>query len=309
MPMTRVEPAAGVYAQSSDRDAIPAIPAARLLAMMDVAYGLQQFDLLPKNADAVAAVFEGAVEILAEVAANRIRRGLFRRHVEKPEDLQFIPDEPARGGWLAALFGQDPYLRCRYDGSLADFEDNEILLWSLFAASRAALRSPALAENARRDSRALAGSMPLSEANANAGVTRFYRRLGTHGRPIHGLCRLVLEHVGLRFADDGSELPLTVDEPALFRAYIPGLLAGLSRKDGVQQRYAVDYNAGGGRMYTASCRARGTAPGRGRVPRQARPWRPSRRTRRSAPPRPCLGSRRSRRSPSARGTPRSAASL
>ena len=248
--MTRVEPATGVRARSSDEDTLPAIPAARLLAMMDVAYGLQQFGLWPKtaNADAVAAAFEGAVEILAEVAANRIRRGLFRRHVEKPEDLHFIPDEPARSGWFAVLSRQDPYLRCRYDGSIADFEDNEILLWSLYAASRTALRSPALADNAQQESRMLAGSMPLVEANANAGVTRFYRRLGTHRQPLHGLCRLVLEHAGLRFAGDDGGLPLTVDEPALFRAYVSGLLAGLSPNDRVKQRYSVDYSPGAGRM-------------------------------------------------------------
>ena len=75
--MTRVEPATGVRARNSDGEAVPAIPAARLLAMMDVAYGLQQFGLLTKaaNADAVATAFEGAVEILAEEFARRIRSG------------------------------------------------------------------------------------------------------------------------------------------------------------------------------------------------------------------------------------------
>ncbi|MCG8544990.1 MAG: hypothetical protein MJE12_12355 [Alphaproteobacteria bacterium] len=204
MAATRVEPATSVCARRSDGEALPTIPAARLIAMMDVAYGLRQFGRLPKaaNADAVAAVFEGAAENLAEVAADRIRRGLFRRHVEKPEDLRFIPDEPARGSWLDALFAQDPYLRCRYDGSIADFEDNEVLLWSLFAAVGAALRSPALADNAQQQSRMLAGSMPLNEVNANAGIARVYGRLSTHGRPLHGLCRLLLEHAGLRFGDD-----------------------------------------------------------------------------------------------------------
>ena len=246
--MTTGEPAAGIHTPATDDDGASAMPQSRLLDMMDIAYGLRQFDLRskPANTDAVATVFDGAVGILVNVAVNRIKRGLFRRHVERPEDLRFIPDEKPRRGWLAGLFAQDPYLRCRYDGSVADFEDNEILLWSLFAASRIALDTPGLADEARQACRTLAGDMPLREDNAIAGVTRFYTRLSDGGQPIHGLCRLVLEHAGFSFGiDDSQPSPVSVDEPALFRAYVPSLLAADTPPGGAMtHRYRIQCGAG-----------------------------------------------------------------
>ena len=248
--MTTGEPAAGMHTPATDDDGASATPQSRLLDMMDVAYGLRQFDLRskPVNADAAATVFDGAVGVLVSVAENRIKRGLFRRHVERPEDLRFIPDRKPRRGWLAGLFAQDPYLRCRYDGSVADFEDNEILLWSLFAASRIALDTPGLAKEARRTCRTLAGDMPLREDNAIAGVTRFYTRLGHGSQPIHGLCRLVLEHAGFSFGiDDCLPSSVSVDERALFRAYVPSLLAADTLPGGAMtHRYRVQCGAGDG---------------------------------------------------------------
>jgi hypothetical protein len=173
--------------------------AAECLAWLDQKYGLRHFGLMPENPSkaAVEEILAGAIEILTRLAENRIQRGLYRRHVQKPEDLSFKPPQQA-SGWLARFVRQDTYVRCHYDCMQADFEDNGILLWTLHTAAEAGIDDVGWATRVRRCCCTFAGDMPMTPKNVQAGISIFHRGLPETSRPIHGLCRLILDHRSAR---------------------------------------------------------------------------------------------------------------
>lgn len=194
--------------------------AATIVRMLEVAYDLRSLDLpFGASGDAgMQAVFERGVEILADRAADRIRRGLYRRFVTTVEDMFFDHEPAAARRGFTALFGQDTYLRCSYRSELPGLEDNLILMWTLHAASQAGLRNAKLHRKVEDGWRTLAGELAITEANAQAGLRRVYQRLALDERPLHGLCRLILEHAG---PQQGS---------AEFRLLIPALYAAFAVK-------------------------------------------------------------------------------
>lgn len=170
--------------------------AAANLEKLDRVYGLRHFGLIPDDpgADTVADAFEGAIGILTRLAENRIERGLYRRHVRNPEDLSFSPPDRS-GGWLARFIRQDPYVRCRYDCMQADFDDNGILLWTLHRAQAASIENAGLSARVRRCCRILSGDMPLTPENVQTGLSLYNNVLIEVRRPIHNLCRFVLDQI------------------------------------------------------------------------------------------------------------------
>jgi hypothetical protein len=190
--------------------------AATIVEMLEASYDLRSFDLpLGACGDAdIQAAFERAVGILADRAADRIHRGLYRRYVTTVEDLFFDHETEERRGGFARLFGQDTYLRCSYRSELPGLEDNLVLMWTLHAASRTALRDTDRRRKVEEGWRTLAGGLAMTEANAEIGIRRFYDRLAVDERPLHGLCRLVLEHA----------------RPPTFRLFMPALFAAFVAK-------------------------------------------------------------------------------
>ncbi len=176
---------------------------AERLERLDRTYGLRHFGLIPDNPGetAVADVFENALEILTRLAENRIERGLYRRHVQKPEDLSFIAPTQT-GGWIARFVRQDPYVRCHYDCMQKDFEDNGIVLWTLHTAAELGIGDPRLATRVHQCCRTLAGDMPLTPIHVRTGLSLFHNGLRESPRPIHGLCRLILDHWAARSAPE-----------------------------------------------------------------------------------------------------------
>ncbi len=166
------------------------------LEKLDRVYGLRQFGLIPDDPDenAFADIVRNALEILTRLAENRIKRGLYRRHVRKPEDLSFSPPDRS-GGWLARFVRQDPYVRCHYDCMRADFDDNAVLLWTLHTAQEAGIENIDLSARVRRCCRILAGDMPLTPENVQAGISIFCNILLKVQRPTHKLCRFVLDQI------------------------------------------------------------------------------------------------------------------
>lgn len=173
----------------------PPVSAKLQIERLDRAYGLRHFGLIPNDPDenAVAGVFENALEILTRLAENRIQRGLYRRHVQKPEDLSFTASHQS-AGWLARFVRQDTYVRCHYDCMQADFEDNGMLLWTLHAAADAGIDDDTLAKRVRRCCRTFAGDMLFTPENVQAGNYMCFNNLPETTRPIHDLCRFILDH-------------------------------------------------------------------------------------------------------------------
>ena len=210
-------------------------------------YGLESYDLpfasIPD--EGMRAVFLRAVEIIVARAEDRIRRGLYRRYVDKVEDLIFVRDPRRADTGIERLFRQDNYLRCSFNSNQAQLEDNLILLWTLVLASRTELEDAALAARIRGACDTLAGTLPLTESTAAAVYDRFYGRLEMDERPLHGLCRLVIEHLAPETA--AGKLAFRIDMSALYRACVTRKLTSVADAyRTAKARYSVRAVRGGG---------------------------------------------------------------
>lgn len=225
----------------------PNVPITNILGMLELTYDLRRFRLLEGEIgiNTIDELFQRAVSILADRVQDRVRRGLYRHCVERTEDLCFVHGRADRRGIFANLVRQDPYLRCRYDELTADLEDNQILLWTLYAASKARLDREDVARNVSQGYRALAGSMKLTNKNANESIGRFYHRLNDDYRSVHGLCRLILEHTGPGVSAGGDGLvPFTLNMPTLFDAFVAKWLkANLPDDYRVREQYTARLQA------------------------------------------------------------------
>ena len=124
-------------------------------------------------------------------------------------------------GNLRNVTRKNPAVRCRFEDLTSELEDNEILLWTLFVASRFRLRRPEVVEQVRRAYRAMAGSIPLAEKSPQSCIERFYTRLNDDYQPMHGLSRLLLDHAGPHLAEGNRTfIPFCLDMPTLFESFV-----------------------------------------------------------------------------------------
>jgi 5-methylcytosine-specific restriction enzyme subunit McrC len=114
-----------------------------------------------------------------------------------------------------------PYLHCEFQRLTHDLEDNQILLWTLYRISRAGLQRPEVIRAVRQAYRVLSGTVKLTEKGAEDCIKRFYHRLNDDYRLLHGLCRLLLEHLGPDInLGDRVFLPFQLDIPILFELFV-----------------------------------------------------------------------------------------
>ena len=166
-------------------------------------------------------LFERTISILADRILDRVRRGLYRHYVEKDDDLAFVRGRIDVRGNIANIVRLTPAVSCRFEELTPELEDNEILLWTMYVASRVSLSRPEVALKVRRAYRALIGTVGLKEKTPADCISRIYNRLNEDYRPMHGLCRLVMEHAGPDLAvGDKRFLPFIVDMPLLFEAFV-----------------------------------------------------------------------------------------
>ena len=206
----------------------PKAPVSSIFGMLEVAYDLRSFELLEgeTNIGSLEEFFERVVSILAKRVLDRVRRGLYQQYVEHVDDLVYVRGRVDTRGNLRNAVRKNPAVRCRFEDLTPELEDNEILLWTLFVASRFRLRRPAVADQVRRAYRAMAGSIPLVEKSPQSCIARLYTRLNDDYRPMHGLSRLLLEHAGPRLAEgDRAFIPFCLDMPNLFESFVARWLA------------------------------------------------------------------------------------
>ena len=206
----------------------PKAPVSSIFGMLEVAYDLRSFELLEgeTNIGSLEEFFERVVSILAKRVLDRVRRGLYQQYVEHVDDLVYVRGRVDTRGNLRNAARKNPAVRCRFEDLTPELEDNEILLWALFVASRLRLRRPAVADQVRRAYRAMAGSIPLVEKSPQSCIARLYNRLNDDYRPMHGLSRLLLEHAGPHLAEgDRAFIPFCLDMPNLFESFVARWLA------------------------------------------------------------------------------------
>ena len=206
----------------------PKAPVSSLFGMLEIAYDLRSFELLKgeTNIGSLEEFFERVVSILAKRVLDRVRRGLYQEYVEHVDDLVYVRGRVDTRGNLRNAVRKNPAVRCRFEDLTPELEDNEILLWALFAASRFRLRRPEIADQVRRAYRAIAGSIRLVEKSPESCIARLYNRLNDDYRPMHGLSRLLLEHAGPHLAEGNRAfIPFCLDMPTLFESFVAKWLA------------------------------------------------------------------------------------
>ena len=201
----------------------PKAPVSSIFGMLEVAYDLRSFELLEgeTHIGSLEEFFERVVSILAKRVLDRVRRGLYQEYVEHVDDLVYIRGRVDTRGNLRNAVRKNPAVRCRFEDLTPELEDNEILLWALFVASRLRLRRPKIADQVRRAYRAMAGSIRLVEKSPQSCIARLYNRLNDDYRPMHGLSRLLLEHAGPHLAEGNRAfIPFCLDMPTLFESFV-----------------------------------------------------------------------------------------
>jgi len=227
----------------------PKAPISSIFGMLEVAYQLKSFHILEGETavETLEEIYERIASILAKRVSDRVRKGLYRHYVERDQDLLFVRGRiDIRGNIQNALIGA-PRLRCHYEELTADLEENAILLWALYVASRLGLQRDEVKLQVRRAYRSLVGAVSLEPKNAQDCIGRFYHRLNDDYQPMHGLARFLIEHAGPGTEVGEHEfLPFSVNMPNLFEAFVAEWLKQnlpTHLKGDAQYRVRLDANA------------------------------------------------------------------
>jgi 5-methylcytosine-specific restriction enzyme subunit McrC len=192
----------------------PKAPVASIFGMLEVAYKLKSFNVFEGETavESLEEIYQRIAAILAKRVNDRFRKGLYRNYLEKSEDLEFVRGRvDIRGNIRNALIGA-PRLRCRYEELTADLEENAVLLWALYLASRMGLTRDDVKREVRQAYRNLIGTVSLEPKNGGDCIDRFYHRLNDDYKPMHALCRFLIEHTGPGVEIGGHEfLPFSLD--------------------------------------------------------------------------------------------------
>lgn len=200
----------------------PKVPVASVFRMLEVAYNLSSFAFLDGDTEVATLdeLYSSLASVLAQRVLDRARKGLFRAYVPRADDLPYVRGRIDPRDNLHNVLSGTPRVRCRFRELTADLEDNQILLWALYTASRLELRET-VRQQVRKAYRALAGSVSVVPKLSADCVGRYYHRLNDDYAPLHGLCRFLLEHTGPSVHHgDRRFIPFELNMPRLFEAFV-----------------------------------------------------------------------------------------
>ena len=201
----------------------PKISVSNVFRMLEVAYNLKSFAILDgqTHIESLEDIYERIASILARRVLDRARQGLFRTYVRRQDDLIFVRGRIDIRGNLRNILSGSPRTRCDFKELTADLDDNRILLWTLNLASRLGPQREVVRRDVRQAYRALAGTVRLVRQAPADCIGRIYHRLNEDYRPLHGLCRFLLEQTGPDIGIGRHEfLPFTLNMPNLFEAFV-----------------------------------------------------------------------------------------
>lgn len=201
----------------------PKVPVSTLFGMLETAYNLKSFELLSgtTNVATIEELYERVASILAHRILDRARKGLYQSYVSEQDDLVVVRGKIDVQQTLRLSMGGSPKLHCEFHTLTHDLEDNQLLLWTLYQVSRGGLQRPEVKRAVRQAYRVLMSVVTLTEKFAHDCINRFYHRLNVDYQPLHGLCRLLLEHLGPDIgAGNNLFLPFRLNMPNLFESFV-----------------------------------------------------------------------------------------
>ena len=191
--------------------------------MLEVAYNLESFHMFKGDVEieSIDDVYERIVSILARRVIDRARKGLFRDYIGESDDLPYVRGTIDALGAVMNRVRGIPKIPCRYEEHTADLKENQILYWTLNQVRRQAIVRDKVRSELDRARRVLAGTISLQGFLPKDCVQKFYHRLNYDYKPMHGLCRFILEQTGPGVhAGDRSFFPFEVNMPLLFQSFV-----------------------------------------------------------------------------------------
>ena len=201
----------------------PKTPVANIFGMLEYAYNLKSFKLFEGVVDVavIEDMFERLASILARRVLGRVRKGLYSSYIKDEDDLPFVRGRIAIGQTMRGMLRGATTLSCQYEEHTADVQDNRILAWTLHSLRKAPLKRQSVQRDVRQADLALAGTITVTPAEARDCVHRLYHRLNDDYEPMHGLCRLFLEHLGPGVEmGEHKFIPFIVNMPRLFETFV-----------------------------------------------------------------------------------------
>jgi len=199
----------------------PRIAINNLFDMLEVAYGLASFHLLPGlvYSSSLEAVYERLAAALAEGVLRRAHLGLHGAYVAHRERLPFV-----RGRLLVEPVARQagpPRVICDYEEHTVDVPDNQILAWTLWCIARSRICGKRVQPLVRRALRAVQATVTLVPTPSSACVGRQYDRLNEDYAPLHALCRFFLENSGPTHQSGEEPMaPFLVNMARLYEQYV-----------------------------------------------------------------------------------------
>ncbi len=199
----------------------PRVRLASLFAMLEYAYRLKGFHVLPGivDSDSIRELYEKLASILAGRVLDRTRRGLYRSYVSQRDALPYL-----RGRLDVEEALARPHrvrLPCIFEENTADLEDNQILAWVLHLILMSGICTERTLPRVRMAYNALRGSVTVRPFGPFDCMGRRYNRLNADYLPLHALCRFFLESSGPTHEPGGKlMLPFLVDMARLFELFV-----------------------------------------------------------------------------------------
>jgi 5-methylcytosine-specific restriction enzyme subunit McrC len=169
----------------------------------------------------VAGLFERIASILSNRVLERARKGLHQAYVGRHEDLLSVRGRIDIRESLRRVPPTSGRLPCEFQELTPDLEDNQLLFWTLHRVARFGLQRDQVQKTVQRACRVLAGTVSLQEKLPSDCIGRWYHRLNDDYRPMHGLCHLLLDHLGPDIlVGERQFLPFVLDMPMLFESFV-----------------------------------------------------------------------------------------
>jgi 5-methylcytosine-specific restriction enzyme subunit McrC len=228
-------PHVGVVAMPSGRrlECRPKVDAGNLLYMMAVAYEFPRLEVEEAPFDSMSEVLEFVVDHFALLAEERIRNGLFRHYLDVEENLGTIRGRILFARDVVHNFALRHRTYCEYSELSWDVRENQVVRQVASQMSRWPFRRELRAKLDYID-----GVMAeVSQTRYQASVidTLTYSRLTEEYRPLHQLCRLLMQASSMH-EDEGyfESQTFLVDMNQLFESFLTQVLL-----EGMPQEFEV----------------------------------------------------------------------
>lgn len=225
----------------------PKVNVSNVFRMLEYAYKLESFELFQglTNVESTEDFFENFVLILARKVLERNRKGLYSDYVERSDTI------PCLRGRMKILPTSISMLRgviaptCEFEEHTSDLAENQILLWTLYQLRQFQINREEVRSAVRKAYLELIHKASLNQIEPNDCINRFYNRLNQDYKPLHGLCRFFLEHVGPAIERGSYDfLPFVIYMPRLFESFVAEWLREkMPSKYNVKNQYIINFDA------------------------------------------------------------------